>query len=375
MATNLSNDIIFAQSPFYVQKTVTLAGVDTDYIRMRLYVYVYSGEQTTDRPLEPTNIILKNYLDSNTSVVVGDYTYIFKINDVVKSYIDNISLSFLGATGFDNVPECGVWVDVQAVAEDIDGVQTTFGSTQSFFALYGRYLFKYGTNVQPANYLMSSNKTYAVVGENIPVFFYSENLNGYNIYKDGVLVGSATGLDVAPIWDNTSHYISAYVIDGSSIGTYKIDLLYNVDITETAYVYIQSCKTRYEPVYCMYLNKNGVYEYFVFTGGGSLKYKNTNQDYTKYIPSITTGTEANIASMPLSDEYTIDCYTGYIEHVQNDQIIDLLNSTSVYLNYNNNGYIPVVAATREIPIKTQNNDSLLWYNITFKIAQNNYRYA
>lgn len=185
----------------------------------------------------------------------------------------------------------------------------------------------------------------------ITVISYPDNQINYNINEGDSL--------------NSLELVKYLFIDVSEALTDQyIEITYN-GVTTTLLIE-DECK--HSPIDIFYQNKEGALSSLTFFKKRveSIEAKNEMFESDRGQPldgnhqMVTYNVQAN-------EKFTAN--TGFIDEEQNECIRELLLSERVW-RYENNIYVPVRVASRSIEYKTQNNDKLLNYAISFEYAYN-----
>lgn len=340
------DDIKMLISPLYqkiyFQDPDTLDPIDGNHIRLKLWYWFGNISDPYINESEPNIILYKEKL--NTS----DEYIIFEISDYIKDQLDPqfIYSSFTESIISDSVIYFKYEYDIIDVSPDPDDesvVNATF-SSRTFLGTLG---WNWDYNFLNSGY---------------------NNFNGsFNEY-----VEPDRGYDV-----NIRNFETSYVL-GSTMSSTCIDY---TDAPKDGY---SVCAK--EPWLIIYINKNGLFDYFTPTGKVVFSSKIEREKYNRTFSdpfSVNPGTTHVINQYNVDVSESIIINTGIIPQNQGQFVEEILYSPRVYLlrirpgatlsggYYNSYQNIPVIVVDSDFERKTRlNNKGKLSYNIKFETTTN-----
>jgi len=344
-------------------------------------LYVYTGTKTASRPLTPT------YVLSSTAI---DEVSVFEISEFIKDFFD---------FNYTNAPYSNVvWVDYVAT-RIVDGVIQTSDALVSLAGFYGYGYFMENANPQNESAILMSNRT-IVKDEQETLFIpIDSNIatrvsfleNGYLLYSEAIASAPTTS-------NNYIKYISSGILgvnsfkervlldsgiyEGNECSEAKIDCYFLDDTTDIVVeisdkkevVKIEEGKIeKFKPNSVVFINKFGAFQKINFFGATEVTKSNSKTSYNRNTLNYSLGSyDDSIHVKKSSLESSSESWklnSGYYKEEFNEVFSQLLDSDFVWLNVDDKN-VPVNVSSTSLPYKTQINDNLISYEITFDLAFN-----
>jgi hypothetical protein len=379
------------RSPYYLK--VSYGVLDSASMEL----YIYTGEFTTNKPVNPQYTI-------NKKAAIGNNYVVFEIAELVRDYLD---IEFYG--DYDSQT---IWVEA-----DVDVTYSlTVVDTQNFdyigFDGYG--YFEDGINPELSKgYLQSNNIIYRLDDQNVRVPVFTEDTNSITYFYRGVekkteTISTSTNtngqIDYVTVSgsDNTDTYQQRVLADGGtleknslldvfldSIDIGLVDELYinslvgtevneNGDTvnnykTEVIKIVTEPC-SKFEPYKVTFVNKFGALQDLWFSLKSAESLTTTGETYKANI--VDFGTLTYATSKPQVTQYnklgkeSITLNTNYISEEYNEVIKQLMMSEQVWITKltDTEEVLSVIPKTKSVTYKTSVNDRLVQYTIDFDYA-------
>ena len=346
--------MILCRTPYYITIPINCPATTTDVV---VSLYIWSGLQasvpgtanyTWTKPVPSTST---SELKINISNVINDY-----IEQTLKdeSATDLIS----SAAGH------GIWAYYKV--EYTDGTETIADLTGTLLALegYGTYLDGINPDI-PANkilldgdYFQMSRSGYFCIG------FVNDGTYASITINDG---GTIYGTPYVPVSSTDSDEIINYIwIDGSDFNNDTITIVFGAN-TITIDVIDEG---KYTTNDILFFNKYGAQQILTFfkkkTESLKVESKTFNNNY------VSGGTydisKHQTKQYNKKGNKSFNMVSGFYDEENNNVFEQLLLSEKVWLY--NGTFIPVNVESRTLNTKTQINDKLIGYDVSFSYAFN-----
>lgn len=378
---------IYARSPFYITATGTAA-----IISATLDVYIWNGDETTDKPASATYPLTKtpnNALDTNI---------VFEISQLIRDFIENTSDSY---TATPSDLKGAFWVETELVVnQTTGGVQPAIEERR--IAIDGYGYFEDGVNPDTSNFAMIDNDTIITFDDHstrIPLYVNTDGAYRIDYLLNGAIVSSidyTATINSADSFDKIrySRYGDTYkerveadggTFEGSicldraldSIDLNDIDTIHIFDATGIVRVLtvqrIDECK--YVPHRVSFINKNGVLDdlWFFKTSRDNLDV--SKQSYNSIIGNVVSNaytydiTKHNTVDYNVVGSETITLNSGFVPESFNENFRQLLLSEQVWIQVDGNDK-PVIVKTKKLDFQKSVNDKLINYEIELEYSNN-----
>lgn len=334
---------INVRSPYYV--STTQAGM----VSASIDVYIYTGVQTTDRPVDPTYTLSSNAVSARVD---------FEIADLVKDYIE-MTLNFTNNTAIKN----NVWVDYQ-----VTRYFTNSSSVQTMVQLRGfdgYGYFEEDVNPQLDSIALLSNTHIVKSKDHLLRLPVDNSYNGAIIrfLKDNVLVNSETVASTSNSYDQVQYFSNT----GGTANVDEVEVRLGADIYTYTVENIEECLDT--PYRLTFVNKYGALQSQTFF---KKSVRNMNTNVTYYKKNIVSNGNYNLTvaqkSIVLKNaNESLTLNSGFYPENNNDVFKELLLSENVWIYYESNE-IPCNISSSSISYKTSRNDKLINYTLDIEFA-------
>lgn len=368
---------INVRSPYYIKVS------DNDLAEAELKLYIYTGEEGTDKPTNAQYTITKNVISGNNYII-------FEISELVRDYID---IEFDGT-----YTSYTVWAEADITLKEDDGTVIDTDSTD-YIAFDGYGYFEEGANPELAQGLLQSNKTvFRLNDQDVKIPVDTNTATSIAFYYKGELKKSES----VSTSTNTNAQIKYLSVSGSTESTdfeqrVLLDggileatpciqgLLDSLDIGLIDEVLIGSSKgtevvkiktideCKYSPIMVTFVNKYGALQDIVFfkksiesmsVRGEQYKAANFEDSNLTYATHKHSRTQFMVQGQ---DSITMN--TGYLNEGYNKVIEELMLSEQVWMYRDGDSNItPIIPTTKQVTFKTSLNDRLVDYTINFDMA-------
>ena len=341
--------IVLSRSPYFFKASPT--GL---YDSMKLDVFVYRGNRTTDIPLVPT------FQASKAVLIAGQPTISIDIHKLVNDFVQNeftqnISLGVQTTNQLDSV-----WVFIDAGIY-LDGV-LLYSINQTLFALDG-----FGYHQELANPVLNK-KVLSTINNHIvynsskyPLYFLSDGLVSITI--NGTVVPFTLDADY-----NNQYIGYVDVMQYAGVSTkFNAVFVYGAEtITHTIEV---KTECRNELVNCIFKNKYGYWQKIPFN---KLSKLNLDVDSSDYNPFISDFGNYNLnqhtkRSYLTNGNEKIVVNTDFLPEEYNLLFKELMLSEQIYLEQGAT-ILPVNLNKKSFAYKTKLNDKLIQYSMDFEYS-------
>lgn len=364
------------RSPFYIKAE------DSTMQSATMFLYVYEGEKSTDKPTTPQYTITKNVIGSNKYVVyeiselVRDYLNVtFNQERTLDAYIARIeadggvfeSNSLL--TNFsllldDDYSSGTVWVEADVNLYTSTNATGTLIETHYFdyVAFDGYSYFPDGANAQLSRTLLQSNTDiFYQSGQIVQVPVFSDEVTAVKFYNGATL---HTTINITPSNNSAGQIVYA----SSTNTTTKIEVI--SDVIETLNVYAEE-ECKYTPYKVTFVNRFGALQNIYFFKKSTESLTTTNETY-KSNSFDMFGMQYDIQQHQYqvynkAGKESITLNTNYVTEQYNEVIKQLMLSEQVWITKGSD-ILPVNVKTSNINYKTSVNDRLVQYTIDFDYA-------
>lgn len=346
---------INVRSPYFIFAPIDTGSQIITPSNVTFELYIWSGDKTTDKPIDP------NYTYQKTSRFLNDNIIYIDVSKQIQDFIEH---SYSG-TLVNNVVFAS-W-DITSV---YSGGSIVSNDTVIAFDGYNDYFDN--INYIPSSDMLISNRYISVKKEedlNIPFYtgkhsYSLESRNGTTI----VDTDTFSALNIS----NTNEAVFLITLDSNEVNNIRI---VNDDTLEETIIEVEEVEECvYNTVKCVFINKQGVLQEFWFFKASKEDVRVTNETYKRNVlnESIVSGkaTLNYSTSSHLNQRYNtqgnknITLNTGYIDEDNNTLIEELLMSENIWLNIG--GVINAVDITdKSVSYLTKRNDQLIKYTLKF----------
>lgn len=361
---------INTRSPYFIYYTAT------NLTSAILELYVYEGEQTTDRGS------VVHTLD-NLSISEG---VTFEISDLVRDYI---STTFNGT--YDSQV---VWVDYQ-ITPYISGVAQTPLSMVSLVAFDGYGYFEDGaqnqsTDVNNQLVLQSNRYIYKLADSSVRIAVDANSTYDVSYANDGVVLKTSS-ITASNQSNSRIVYISDYLGNGvdnfgerviADGGTFEDSVCLrqvfdDEDTTPVDSIFINQLEYKIEtveeckhtPYKLTFVNKFGALQDLYFFKKSELSIQTNEKKYSSNIISQGSYSISSHRDKILNKNgtETLKLSSGFVKEEYNEVFRQFLLSESVWIEVNNIT-LPVNVKSSSLKFKTSLNDNLIEYSIDLEYA-------
>lgn len=367
---------INVRSPYYIKVS------DSNLTEAKLELFIYSGEESTDKTATPQYTLTKKILGSNDYIV-------FEISELVRDYLD---IEFDGT-----YTSYTMWVEADVTLYDDAAIIETDATDYIAFDGYG--YFEDGVNPALTKGIMQSNNTvFRLDDQEIKIPVDTNTAKSISFYLNGELKKSEAVSESV----NTNAQIKYLSLSGSSSSTdfsqrvlldggtleatnciqelldsLDIGLIDEVRVGTDSGLEIIKVKTldecKFEPIVVTFVNRFGALQDITF--------------FKKSIDSMTVKGEQFKASIFNEGTLSYDTHrhqqsqflvqgkssitmnTGYLNEDHNKVIEELMLSEQVWMYRDGDKTItPIIPTTKQLTYKTSVNDRLVDYTISFDMA-------
>jgi len=341
--------IVLSRSPYFFKASPT--GL---YDSMKLDVFVYRGNRTTDIPLVPTFQASKAVLIAGQSTISIDIHKL--VNDFVQNeFTQNISLGVQTTNQLDSV-----WVFIDAGIY-LDGV-LLYSINQTLLALDGFGYHQELSNPALNKKVLSTINNHIVYNNSkYPLYFLSEGLTSITINGVSIPFTLDTDynnqyigyVDVMQYADTDTNFNAVFVYDTGTI-THTIEV---------------KTECRNELVNCIFKNKYGYWQKIPFN---KLSKSNLDVDSSDYNPFISDSGNYNLNQHTKRSYLTngvekIMVNTDFLPEEYNLLFKELMLSEQIYLEQGAT-ILPVNLNKKSFAYKTKLNDKLIQYSMDFEYS-------
>ena len=349
---------INVRSPYFLYAPIDTGASTIIPDNVVFNLYVWSGDKTTDKPLEP------NYIYQKKSRFLNDDVIYIEVSKQIQDFINQSYTGTLQAT-------CvfAAW----EITTTYSGGELVSNETVLAFDGYNNHFE--GVNYIPDNDLMINNKYITfLTGDIISIPFYVGG-DDYNVeFRNGTSVEDDSTITAINI-TNTDDAV-VYV-------TANADLINNIRVENTTQAteeiidleLLEECI--YDPIKCVFINSDGIQQEFWFFKANkeSLTVKSENYKANVLDESIVNNkamlsystSSHNTQTYNTQGKRKITLNTGYIDQDNNILIEELLLSENVWIEKDSN-IIPVNQITKAVDFLTKRNDQLVKYTLDFNLS-------
>lgn len=357
--------MILLRSPYHIY--VTQANLDSALLEL----YVYSGTQTTDRPVSPAYTL---------EVTAISDAVTFEISELVRDYLDVV---FNG-----NYISQGVWVDYQ-ITRTVSNVVQTPDAFVELYALDGYGYFENGSNPQCEKYLGSTMTLYVLQNTPVNIPVLQDDLTDAEFFQGGVMVGSQsfTPTDestaiIRYITTTNNNYIFqdgedylfqdgeqfVFSFGATGSGADRVVLTYaDMSTQEILIKTVVQCK--FNPYRVTFVNKCGALEDLWFYGRNKVTLNTQDSKYKANI--LTAGTydtsmhQKRVLNKMGSE--TIELNSNWYPESMNETFRQLILSDKAWLFYEGE-ILPINITTSSVQFKDEAGDGLISYQMQAEFA-------
>lgn len=332
--------VINVRSPRHIYVTGTnLTSAD-------LKLYIYTGEQVTDRGISKYNLSSTAYNELIT----------FEISEFVRDYLD---VTFDGT-----YTSQMVWVDYQ-ITKYISGVAQTPEAIQDLDGYDGYDFFEDVEGQSPSTGIMQSNLLqYVKSGEAYKVPIKNSNTvdvkfyDGATLVKTETIVASDDDIDQIKYFDSTTGLTPpSSIVDRIDVKQIKDLIVTSIDL-----VNIEECK--HTPYKLTFINRFGAFQDVWF-----FKRTNLSLDTSKneYKGGLFSGGSHQYKILNKQGQEKLVLNSGFIDESYNDVFRELMLSEKVWIEYDSQT-LPINVSSASLPFKDSLNDKLINYTINVDFA-------
>jgi len=338
---------IMTRSPYFITATASSGTI----VKATLDVYIWAGDEVTDKPVNPNYTIVKDYLK------VTDTTIEFEISELirplfVKSYQANIVAENTHA-------DC-LWVATDLTVQNSTTIQSIVSN--SYLAMDGYGYFSDGGNpTYPSDNVYQVISTSSGIGSVYFSFpFGGDDIDNYDVVKsDGTT-------NVAP----TSSTESEDALTYATVSTSPASTLTRIDFknsTTVVYslhpIFIEECK--YSSKEVKYYDRNGALAVTYMFAKSKEALNTSRETYTKNIGSNYSIYSHQKQTFNVLGNESITLNSDWVPESQNEVYKQMMLSEYIWIDDK-----PVTITSNNLEYKTKLNDKLINYTFTFDYAYN-----
>lgn len=360
-------------SPYFIKFT------DQGLESVVLDLYIYTGTKTTDRPVTPTYTLNTLAINGNIQVEISEF---------VRDTFEPKTFAFSDITVF-------VDYDLKVV---INASQPISQGIVQLDGFYGYGYFDEGANPRMDKAVLINGEYLTGYNDKTPFIPIDTSLanqitfvdaEGNTLLTEAITEGTTSSTFVRYItllgFRAEGYESRVYNTGGTLEGSPCLDsLLCSKNLTKTKKIYVDTDAgvevlyiedghlEVFEPVDIEFINKFGVLQGLTFFGATKTSYNTSKEYYNKSI--INNGGYSNrdhtqkVLSSSAKESFTLS--SGYYKESYNQFFKELIQSDYVWLTNNNAEYKPVVVDSKSVQLKTQINDKLISYDISFSYSNN-----
>lgn len=337
---------IKSRSPYFVADNATNMASAT------LKLYIYTGQQTVDRPSTPTYELFSTSINEEVVFEIGQL-----INDKIQFIND-------GTYRTD-----GVWVDYEIVRNMNDGTTSTQTMVKKF-SIDGYTYYTDGANYTTnARHLLSVDSIRCLSGRD---FEFPVNRNNTSITEVELVKSFGSNVSTSLTTTDLSGQVIKYINMVYDIANTSIKLKNSSGsvIKEIPITYEAECT--YDPRKLTFINKEGAMEdlWFFKVSKDSLKTEKQTYQNNNIVSGGTYNVQAGqnkVFNITSKESSTLN--TGFISEVYNESFTQLMQSDSVWMTLDRD-LIPVIVKSEDFQYKTSLNDKMINYTIDVEYAFN-----
>ncbi len=349
--TTREDKVILSRSPFFFKESPTVV-----YDSMKMDLYIYRGNKTTDRPVAPT------FQTSKFVLQAGQPTISININKLVNDFVQNeFTQTVSGGVQTTNQLDT-VWVYVDAGIYLNNVLQYNVNQTLIAFDGFG-YHEELSNPILNKKVLSTINKHIVYNDSKYPLYFLSKNLVSINI--NGQIVPFT--LD-----DNFNNQFIGYVDVMNYAGTSSSFIAeFEYSDLETTIVHNIEVKKecRNDLINCVFKNKHGFWQKIPFNKLSKLNLEVESQDYTPFISDFGNYNlnQHTKRSYLTNGNEKIVVNTDFLPEEYNLLFKELMLSEQIYLEQGET-VLPVNLNKKSFAYKTRLNDKLIQYSMDFEYS-------
>lgn len=336
---------IHSRSPYFVNTT------DANLESAQLALYIYTGQQTVDRPSNPTYTLQSTAINNEVTFEIGQL-----INDKIQFIYD-------GTYRTD-----AVWVDYQ-VTQQLTG-STNVETMVQKMAVDGYNYFSEGANYSTDRpHLLSVDYIRVLEGED---FELPINRNSDDNIDRVRLRRTSSPIDTSVTTSDLSGQVIQYITMPYDSTNFEIriydtgnNLLKTIPI-----IYEQECK--FDPYKLTFINRYGAMEdmWFFKRSDKSLTVENQTYQNNQILSGGTYNVrEAQMKRYNVTSKESMSLNTGFLREDFNESFTQLMQSEKVWITLDND-FVPVTIKDTDLAYKTSLNDKLINYGIEIEFAFN-----
>jgi len=340
---------IHSRSPYFVNTT------DANLESAQLALYIYTGQQTVDRPSSPTYTLQSTAINNEVTFEIGQL-----INDKIQFIYD-------GTYRTD-----AVWVDYQ-VTQQLNG-STNVETMVQKFSVDGYNYFSEGANYSVDKaFLTSVDYIRALEGEDIEIGVNKNYDNGgvtlSEVSTRRTGAGGVNAYTVASS-DLSGQVIHYYTVSYNANNTDLRMTFSDGSIVDVPITYEAECK--FDPYKLTYINRYGAMEdmWFFKRSDKSLTVESQTYQNNQILSGGTYNVrEAQMRKYNVTSKETMSLNTGFLREEFNESFTQLMQSEKVWITLEND-FVPVNIKDTDLAFKTSLNDKLINYGIEIEFAFN-----
>ena len=360
---------INVRSPYHIYHTIA------NLTSATLDLYIYTGEQITDRPAVTYSLTSTAY---NASVT-------FEISELVRDYLD---VTFAGAY----VSQM-VWVDYQ-ITEYVSAVAQTPLTIVPLSAYDGYGYFEDGVNPQNTSDKLQSN---SVIYKNddspirLPVLsdgaktikFFNNGVEVYTTTLSALVVSSTIIKYISDAGDGIDSYKERVIADGGTyedsaclqafldtLDIFPVDTIHIITASGLEIIKVKTIEEcKHTPYKITFVNKFGALQDLWFFKRTDTKLNTSDNKYKSNILSGGTYSSSSHQNRILNKQgqETLTLNTGFYAEEYNEVFRQLMLSEKVWIEMDS-VTLPINISSSSMAFKTVLNDKLISYTIDASFA-------
>jgi hypothetical protein len=251
-----------------------------------------------------------------------------------------------------------------------DKTETLADITGTFVAVDGYGYYNEGINPsKPTNNVLTNASIRKVSRDGFILFPF---VNNSEITTIDILssTGQLTTTETITETNNSTTIVQYLEVDVSQISTDEyVTITTQPSGDITTYEIVDEC--RYEPIQCIFKNKNGVFDSLTLFKKSNVSTSTKNDEF---INNYVSGgaydiTQHQYQKLNVTAKQTIKVNSGYVNEIENELYKEMLYSDTVFF-YEGAALVPVNVKSSSLEFKTRVNDKLINYSIDFEYAYN-----
>jgi len=341
---------IMARSPYFITATASSGTI----VKATLDVYIWVGDEVTDKPVNPNYTIVKDYLQ------VTDTEIEFEISELIRPlFVKSYEAYDVAETTF---ADC-LWVATDLTVQNSTTIQSVVSDT--YLAQDGYGYFEDGRNPQP-----TTSDIYMIVYEmdflNSQPPFFSYSFEGNDIDNIDIITNLGTVNHAQTTSDNSQDKLQyqSWVSDSFNGIIERIDFKTSTTVIYSLYpIPMKPCKYPLKTI--KYYDRNGALAITYMFAKSKEALNTSRETYTKNIGSDYSIYSHQKQTFNVLGNESITLNSDWVPESQNEVYKQMMLSEYIWIEDK-----PVTITSNNLEYKTKLNDKLINYTFTFDYAYN-----